>query len=137
MPGPKTTAVLMKETPFGHRTELADVSEGRSGFRVLQRPWGSIQYMGTGERFSVKRILVEPRATMSLHLHHHRSEHWIVVKGTVEITVDDEVRTVYENQSAYVPMCSTHRVSNPGIIPAELIEVQTGCYLGEDDLQEL
>lgn len=98
------------------------------------RPWGWFESLVIGQRFQVKRIHVYPGAAVSLQSHHHRSEHWIVVEGTAKVTVDDEVRLVSENQSIYVPLGTKHRMENPGKVPMVLIEVQTGSYLGEDDI---
>ncbi len=103
----------------------------------MHRPWGTYQTICRGERFHVKKIVVEPGAKLSLQKHHHRSEHWVVVRGTAEVTVDDKVSTVHENQSVYIPLGGVHRLANPGRIPLELIEVQTGSYLGEDDIVRL
>ncbi|TPE48931.1 mannose-1-phosphate guanylyltransferase/mannose-6-phosphate isomerase [Amaricoccus solimangrovi] len=98
------------------------------------RPWGWYQTMDIGPRFRVKRIVVNPGAKLSLQRHHHRAEHWVVVHGTAEVTRDAEVMLVHENQSVYLPLGSVHRLANPGKIPCELIEVQTGSYLEEDDI---
>ncbi|CUH21474.1 Alginate biosynthesis protein AlgA [Jannaschia seosinensis] len=98
------------------------------------RPWGWFESLVIGNRFQVKRIVVHPGAALSLQSHHHRSEHWIVVEGTARVTVDQDVRLVTENQSIYVPLGATHRMENPGKVPMVLIEVQTGSYLGEDDI---
>ncbi len=98
------------------------------------RPWGWFESLVVGGRFQVKRILVHPGAALSLQSHHHRSEHWIVVEGTAKVTVDDEVKLVSENQSVYIPLGAVHRMENPGKVPMVLIEVQTGSYLGEDDI---
>lgn len=98
------------------------------------RPWGWFESLIVGERFQVKRIHVNPGAALSLQSHHHRSEHWIVVEGTARVTVDDTVSLVTENQSIYVPLGAVHRMENPGKVPMVLIEVQTGSYLGEDDI---
>ncbi len=103
-------------------------------FPMDHRPWGWFESLAVGERFQVKRIHVHPGAALSLQSHHHRSEHWIVVEGTAKVTVDDEVRLVTENQSIYIPLGSVHRMENPGKVPMVLIEVQTGSYLGEDDI---
>ena len=103
-------------------------------FPMDHRPWGWFESLAVGERFQVKRIHVHPGAALSLQSHHHRSEHWIVVEGTAKVTVDDEVRLVTENQSVYIPLGSVHRMENPGKVPMVLIEVQTGSYLGEDDI---
>jgi mannose-1-phosphate guanylyltransferase/mannose-1-phosphate guanylyltransferase/mannose-6-phosphate isomerase len=98
------------------------------------RPWGWFESLVIGDRFQVKRIHVHPGAALSLQSHHHRSEHWIVVEGTAKVTVDGEIRLVTENQSIYVPLGAVHRMENPGKVPMVLIEVQTGSYLGEDDI---
>lgn len=98
------------------------------------RPWGAYQSVDDAERFQVKRITVNPKASLSLQMHHHRAEHWIVVKGTARVTRGDEVFIVSENESTYIPLGVKHRLENPGIIPLEMIEVQSGSYLGEDDI---
>jgi mannose-1-phosphate guanylyltransferase/mannose-6-phosphate isomerase len=102
--------------------------------RQVFRPWGSYDSIDNGERFQVKRIIVNPGASLSLQKHHHRAEHWIVVKGTAEVTRGEEVFLVAENQSTYIPLGTVHRLFNPGKIPLEMIEVQSGSYLGEDDI---
>lgn len=112
-------------------------AEGRpqaSIHRKVYRPWGSYDGIDSGERFQVKRIVVKPGAALSLQMHHHRAEHWIVVKGTARITCEDKVFMLSENQSTYIPLGSKHRLENPGKVPVELIEVQSGSYLGEDDI---
>ncbi|WP_171103058.1 mannose-1-phosphate guanylyltransferase/mannose-6-phosphate isomerase [Ruegeria sp. HKCCD7255] len=101
---------------------------------VDHRPWGWFESLVIGDRFQVKRIHVHPGAALSLQSHHHRSEHWIVVEGTAKVTIDDEVKLVSENQSVYIPLGAVHRMENPGKVPMVLIEVQTGAYLGEDDI---
>lgn len=98
------------------------------------RPWGWFESLVVGNRFQVKRIHVHPGAALSLQSHHHRSEHWIVVEGTAKVTVDNEIKLVGENQSVYIPLGAVHRMENPGKVPMVLIEVQTGSYLGEDDI---
>lgn len=103
----------------------------------MHRPWGTYQTICRGDRFHVKKIVVEPGGKLSLQKHYHRAEHWVVVRGTAEVTVDDKVFTVNENESTYLPCGSVHRLANPGRIPLELIEVQTGSYLGEDDIVRL
>ncbi len=100
----------------------------------VHRPWGSYQSVDQGDRFQVKRIVVKPRGRLSLQQHHHRAEHWIVVRGTARVTVGDETKIVHENESTYIPIGAKHRLENPGKIDLELIEVQTGSYLGEDDI---
>lgn len=102
--------------------------------RQANRPWGSYDCIDQGERFQVKRIIVKPGATLSLQMHHHRAEHWIVVKGTALVTKGEEVFTLSENQSTYIPLGIKHRLENSGIVPLEIIEVQSGSYLGEDDI---
>ena len=100
----------------------------------VHRPWGSYQSIDTGDRHQVKRIVVKPGNRLSLQKHHHRSEHWIVVRGTARVTVNELVKTVHENESIHIPIGAVHRLENPGKILLELIEVQTGSYLGEDDI---
>jgi mannose-1-phosphate guanylyltransferase/mannose-6-phosphate isomerase len=100
----------------------------------VHRPWGSYQSVDNGDRHQVKRITVKEGGRLSLQKHHHRSEHWIVVRGTAKVTVNDQVKTVHENESIYIPIGAVHRLENPGKILLELIEVQTGSYLGEDDI---
>ena len=99
------------------------------------RPWGSYECVDSGERFQVKRIMVNPGATLSLQRHFHRAEHWVVVKGTAHITNGDQAIILTENQSTYIPLGAKHRLENPGTIPLEIIEIQTGSYLGEDDIE--
>ena len=103
----------------------------------VYRPWGSYDSVDMGGRFQVKHITVKPGAQLSLQMHHHRAEHWIVVSGTAKVTCDDREFLLTENQSTYIPMTSVHRLSNPGKIPLEIIEVQSGTYLGEDDIERL
>lgn len=102
--------------------------------RKVHRPWGWYDSVDEGHRFKVKRIQVKPKASLSLQKHHHRAEHWIVVTGTAEITNGDKVLTLTENQSTYISLGEVHRLANPGVIPLEIIEVQSGSYLGEDDI---
>jgi mannose-1-phosphate guanylyltransferase/mannose-6-phosphate isomerase len=102
--------------------------------RKVHRPWGWYDSIDSGDRFQVKRILVKPGAALSLQMHHHRAEHWIVVSGTAEVTVDGKVVLLTENQSTYIPLGAVHRLRNPGRLPLEIIEVQSGSYLGEDDI---
>ena len=101
------------------------------------RPWGWYQTMDLGERFRVKRIVVKPGARLSLQKHHHRAEHWVVVRGTAEVTLGERVSVLHENESVYIPIGEVHRLANPGKIPAEIIEVQTGTYLEEDDIERI
>jgi mannose-1-phosphate guanylyltransferase / mannose-6-phosphate isomerase len=100
----------------------------------VHRPWGSYQSIDNGDRHQVKRIVVKPGGRLSLQKHHHRAEHWIVVRGTARVTVNELVKIVHENESIYIPIGAVHRLENPGKILLELIEVQTGSYLGEDDI---
>ena len=112
-------------------------AEGRSetlAHRKVHRPWGSYDSIEHGERFQVKRIMVEPGAALSLQLHYHRAEHWIVVRGTARVTRGEETFLLTENESTYIPPGTRHRLENPGRLPLELIEVQSGSYLGEDDI---
>ncbi len=102
--------------------------------RRVHRPWGWYDSIDMGPRFQVKRIMVKPKASLSLQMHHHRAEHWIVVSGTAEVTNGDQVLLLSENQSTYIPLGTVHRLVNPGAIPLEIIEVQSGSYLGEDDI---
>lgn len=102
--------------------------------RLTYRPWGSYDAIDDGDRFQVKRIRVAPGGRLSLQMHHHRAEHWIVVTGTARVTRGDEVFLLTENQSTYIPLGVKHRLENPGSIDLELIEVQSGPYLGEDDI---
>lgn len=128
-----------------HRDRVQDVkgvvaqikAAGRSEHSVhrkVYRPWGYYDSIDAGERFQVKRIVVNPGASLSLQMHHHRAEHWIVVQGTAKVTKGEEVFLVSENQSTYIPLGVTHRLENPGVLPLEMIEVQSGSYLGEDDI---
>ena len=112
------------------------VSQARHHRRVA-RPWGAYDSVDAGSRFQVKRIVVNPGATLSLQMHHHRAEHWIVVSGTAEVTNGDQVMLLTENQSTYIPLGQVHRLANPGKVPLEIIEVQSGSYLGEDDIVRL
>jgi mannose-1-phosphate guanylyltransferase/mannose-6-phosphate isomerase len=112
------------------RREVAQADD----YPRFHRPWGWYETLCMGDRFQVKRIMVKPGGVLSLQSHHHRSEHWIVVAGTAEVTVGDEVKLLTENESVYIPLGATHRMANPGKLPMYLIEVQTGSYLGEDDI---
>lgn len=103
----------------------------------VARPWGSYETLDEGQRFQIKRIIVDPGERLSLQRHYHRSEHWVVVRGTAEVTLGDTVTLLQENQSTYIPAGTTHRLANPGKVPVELIEVQCGAYLGEDDIVRL
>jgi mannose-1-phosphate guanylyltransferase/mannose-6-phosphate isomerase len=118
---------LVAKLKTAKRTEATEHRRGH-------RPWGYYDSIDKGERFQVKRIVVEPGGTLSLQKHHHRAEHWVVVRGTAEVTIGTEVKPVHENESIYIPIGAVHRLANRGKIPLELIEVQTGSYLGEDDI---
>jgi len=120
----KEAVALLKQKAVKQATE----------FPRDHRPWGWFESLVIGDRFQVKRIVVNPGAALSLQSHHHRSEHWVVVEGTAKITIDDEVKLVTENESVYIPLAAVHRMENPGKLPMVLIEVQTGSYLGEDDI---
>ena len=116
------------------------VTQGRpevAQHREVFRPWGSYDAIGSGKRFQVKRIMVKPGAKLSLQMHHHRAEHWVVVKGTAKITNGEKVFLLTENQSTYIPLGVVHSLENPGKIALELIEIQSGAYLGEDDIVRL
>ena len=112
----------------------ASQREEQNLHRKVHRPWGWYDSIDMGERFQVKRIMVKPGASLSLQMHHHRAEHWIVVQGTAEIVNGDKTLLLTENQSTYIPLGQVHRLSNPGKVPLEIIEVQSGSYLGEDDI---
>jgi mannose-1-phosphate guanylyltransferase / mannose-6-phosphate isomerase len=105
--------------------------------RRVHRPWGYYDCVDGGERFQVKRLVVAPGGTLSLQKHLHRSEHWVVVRGTAEVRIGKTKRIVHENESAYIPSGAVHRLANPGKIALELVEVQTGSYFGEDDILRL
>jgi mannose-1-phosphate guanylyltransferase/mannose-6-phosphate isomerase len=141
--------VVVVETPdaimVAKRSKAQDVkevvsrlkSEGREeclSHRKVFRPWGSYDGVDGGERFQVKRIVVNPGAALSLQMHYHRAEHWIVVRGTAKVTRGEEVFLLTENQSTYIPLGVKHRLENPGRLLLEIIEVQSGPYLGEDDI---
>ena len=119
--------------------QLVDIlkSEQRSEYihhREVYRPWGKYDSMDKGSRFQVKRITVKPEAKLSVQMHHHRAEHWVVVSGTAKVRIDDEERLICENESVYIPIGAVHSLENPGKIAIELIEIQSGTYLGEDDI---
>jgi len=128
-----------------HKDKVQDVkiiveqisSDGRHehmNHREVYRPWGVYDSIDNGERYQVKRITVKPGAKLSVQMHHHRAEHWIVVSGTAKVTNGDKTYLVAENESTYIPIGQVHALENPGVIPLELIEVQSGTYLGEDDI---
>jgi len=133
-------AVLVAKRDDGHGLrrlvqKLKDIAPAVTEEHLkVHRPWGSYQAIDRGERFQVKRIVVKPGGRLSLQMHHHRAEHWIVVRGTARVTIGAETETLHENQSIYIPIGAKHRLENPGKIDLELIEIQTGSYLGEDDI---
>ncbi|OWY18366.1 mannose-1-phosphate guanylyltransferase/mannose-6-phosphate isomerase [Thioclava sp. JM3] len=139
-------AVAMPDAVLvAHRSRAQDVKAAVNALKARDaaqatdfprdhRPWGGFESLVTGDRFQVKRITVKPGAALSLQSHHHRAEHWIVVQGTALVTLGKEARLVTENESVYIPIGETHRLENPGMMPMVLIEVQTGAYLGEDDI---
>ncbi|MGH8750656.1 MAG: mannose-1-phosphate guanylyltransferase/mannose-6-phosphate isomerase [Burkholderiales bacterium] len=141
--------VVVVETPdavlVAHKNRMQQVKDvvarlkraGRKeadAHRKVYRPWGYYDSIDAGSRFQVKRIVVNPGAALSLQMHHHRAEHWIVVRGTARVTRGDETFLVSENESTYIPIGTRHRLENPGKVPLEIIEVQSGAYLGEDDI---
>lgn len=140
---------VVVETPdavlVAHKSRMQEIKnvvarlkrEGRTeanAHRKIYRPWGYYDSVDAGSRFQVKRIVVNPGSALSLQLHHHRAEHWIVVRGTARVTRGDEVFLVSENESTFIPLGTRHRLENPGKVPLEMIEVQSGAYLGEDDI---
>ena len=133
-------AVLIADTSRAQDVKLAvnalkdKQAKQATTFPKDHRPWGWFESLVVGDRFQVKRIHVHPGAALSLQSHHHRAEHWIVVEGTAQVTIDDTVQLVTENQSVFIPLGALHRLENPGKLPMVLIEVQTGSYLGEDDI---
>jgi mannose-1-phosphate guanylyltransferase/mannose-6-phosphate isomerase len=141
--------IIVVETPdavlVAHRDQVQEVKEivnllngsarGETLFhKRVYRPWGWYEGVDQAERFQVKRIMVKAGATLSLQMHHHRAEHWVVVRGTARVTSGERSFLLTEDQSTYIPVGQTHRLENPGTIPLELIEVQSGSYLGEDDI---
>jgi mannose-1-phosphate guanylyltransferase / mannose-6-phosphate isomerase len=139
-------AIAMNDAVLvAHRSEAQNVKEAvkvlserqakqATSLLVDHRPWGWFESLAMGDRFQVKRIVVKPKGSLSLQSHNHRSEHWIVVAGTAKVTINDSVQLLTENQSVYIPLGAVHRMENPGKVPMVLIEVQTGAYLGEDDI---
>lgn len=136
------TADAVLVTPLSRAQDVKHIvsrlkAENRDEYRLhrrVYRPWGDYESIDNGERYQVKRITVKPGAALSLQMHHHRAEHWIVVSGTARVTKGDKVFILTENESTYIPLGVTHRLENPGTIPLEIIEVQSGSYLGEDDI---
>jgi mannose-1-phosphate guanylyltransferase / mannose-6-phosphate isomerase len=127
----KTHAQDVKE--IVEQLKTAERSEYEIHARVY-RPWGNYETVDECERFKVKRIVVNPGESLSLQKHHHRAEHWVVVKGTAKITRGENELLLTEDQSVYIPLGTKHRLENPGLIPLEIVEIQTGSYLGEDDI---
>jgi mannose-6-phosphate isomerase len=115
-------------------SNVSDVTVGGAIAATELRPWGAFTILEEGKGYKIKRIEVKPNHRLSLQLHHHRSEHWIVVSGTAKVTCDGEEKVLSSNQSTYVPPCTQHRLENPGVITLVMIEVQNGEYLGEDDI---
>ena len=131
MVAPKSQAQEVKK--IVERLKAENRSE-RLSHRRVHRPWGTYEGIDAGDRFQVKRIVVKPNASLSLQMHHHRAEHWVVVRGTARVTCGEKVFLLSENESTYIPIGEKHRLENPGAIPLEIIEVQSGSYLGEDDI---
>lgn len=136
-------AVLVANAAHAEQVKLVVAELEKQGIaqaqqhRRVARPWGMYDSVDAGPRFQVKRIVVKPGASLSLQMHHHRAEHWVVVSGTAEVTNGDQVILLSENQSTYIPVGQVHRLANPGKVPLEIIEVQSGSYLGEDDIVRL
>jgi len=143
------TETVVVETPdavlVAHKDRMQQVKdlvarlkqEGRTeaeSHRKIHRPWGYYDSIDAGNRFQVKRIVVNPGAALSLQMHQHRAEHWVVVRGTAQVTRGEETFLVSENESTYIPIGTKHRLANTGKVPLEIIEVQSGAYLGEDDI---
>ena len=128
--------------PIGRASEVKDIvaklKGGKQDYTALPakvaRPWGSYETIASGPRFQVKHIVVDPGETLSLQMHYHRSEHWVIVRGSAEVTVGDQVSILQENESTFIPAGTSHRLANPGKVPVELVEIQCGPYLGEDDI---
>jgi mannose-1-phosphate guanylyltransferase/mannose-6-phosphate isomerase len=118
---------VVEELNLKHRKEASEHT-------TTYRPWGSYTVLEDGERYKIKRIVVNKGEKLSLQMHHHRSEHWVVIKGTARVTTGDEVKFVHENESVYIPKSTLHRLENPGRVPLEIIEVQNGEYVQEDDI---
>ena len=133
-------AVLVVPKAQAQSVKLAVEHFGRAGrkehieHRRVHRPWGWYESTDAGDRFQVKRLMVKPGHKLSLQMHHHRAEHWVVVSGTARVTVGDTQTTISENQSTYIPLGEVHRLEKPGKVPLHIVEVQSGSYLGEDDI---
>jgi mannose-1-phosphate guanylyltransferase/mannose-6-phosphate isomerase len=138
---PDAVLVLPRERAEAVKDLVAALKQAKhpeaTDHRRVYRPWGHYESVDAGERFQVKRLVVAPGGTLSLQKHLHRAEHWVVVRGTAEVTIGDHKKILHENESAYISIGAVHRLANPGKIPLELIEVQTGSYFGEDDIIRL
>lgn len=135
LPFKETTVVQLQEAQSFTGNSVKDAPSNLNPIAATElRPWGSFTILEEGRGYKIKRIEVKPGHRLSLQMHHHRSEHWIVVSGTAKVTCGDEEIIISSNQSTYVPQCTSHRLENPGVIPLILIEVQNGEYLGEDDI---
>ncbi len=128
MPTSQSAVQSKNATPFAMVTAISNLAETEI------RPWGSFTVLEEGRNYKIKRIEVKPGNRLSLQMHHHRSEHWIVVSGTAKVICGEHETLLLTNQSTYVPACAAHRLENPGVVPLVLIEVQNGEYLGEDDI---
>lgn len=124
----------MVQSKVASQTTKLSITSELERFNTTQRPWGSFTVLEEAPGYKIKRIEVKPGHRLSLQAHYHRSEHWVVVSGTAKVTCGDKEEILQNNQSTYVPQCSSHRLENPGVIPLVLIEVQSGEYLGEDDI---
>jgi len=124
----------LQETTLHKTLPLPAAATAKGVAATELRPWGSFTVLEEGRGYKIKRIEVKPGHRLSLQMHHHRSEHWIVVSGTAKVTCGEQEMMIGSNQSTYVPQCTAHRLENPGVIPLVLIEVQNGEYLGEDDI---
>jgi mannose-1-phosphate guanylyltransferase/mannose-6-phosphate isomerase len=138
---PDATLVCHRDQAQGVKTLVTELHRQQMVESVhhttVERPWGRYTVMDEGPSFKVKRIVVDPGQKLSLQVHQHRAEHWVVVTGTAQVTIGQEVRLVASNQSVYIPQKTPHRLENPTVEPIQLIEVQTGAYLEEDDIQRL
>ncbi len=134
MSSSEVTIAKLSETAPNNTLTLQPTINSKSVAAGELRPWGSFTVLEEGRGYKIKRIEVKPGHRLSLQMHHHRSEHWIVVSGTAKVVCGDQEILLGNNQSTYVPQCTTHRLENPGVIPLVLIEVQNGEYLGEDDI---
>jgi mannose-1-phosphate guanylyltransferase/mannose-6-phosphate isomerase len=135
----RDAVLVASATKTQHIKDLVEVLKARgrkeaTKHQKMYRPWGSYETLVLGDRFQVKQIVVNPGGSLSLQMHHHRAEHWVVVSGTAEVQVDDRIQMLNEDQSVYIPIGSKHRLTNPGKLPLTLMEVQSGGYLGEDDI---